>query len=375
MKISTGLLAVAAMLVIIVSLFTAIEWFWNGESSPKIFVGVEFAYGSINDCKELVDKVKYYTNLFVVGLPELTFNQAELNEICDYIYNAGLHFIIMFTNPQAYMYYHPYVWIKKAAEKYGEKFLGVYYYDEPGGKQLDGDRGRMVVEAENYTEAANIYVDYLRGHLEYYLYSGVKVFTSDYGLYWFDFKAGYDVVFAQFGWNHSRLLNIALCRGAAKVQRKEWGVIITWTFTHPPYLESGDELYNDLVLAYKAGAKYFVVFSYPNITRYGTLTEDHFEALENFWDYVQRNPKEHGVYNGDVGYVLPKDYGFGFRGPHDTIWGLWDGDSLAEIIWQDSWDLADEHQFKLDVIYYDDKFSNAIKNSYKKLFFCDETST
>lgn len=374
MKKLKGLLVLVVVSVIILSLFTLFKRFWNGESNPKIFVGVEFAYGDIENCKELVDKVKNYTNFFVVGLPELTFNQTELKETCDYIYNAGLHFAVMFTNPKNYSYW-PHIWINKAAEKYGEKFLGVYYYDEPGGKQLDGDAGRMVVEADNYTEAANIYVDYLRGHLEYYMYSGVDVFTSDYGLYWFDFKAGYDVVFAQFGWNNSRLLNIALCRGAAKVQNKGWGVIITWTFTRPPYLESGDDLYNDLVLAYKAGAKYFVVFSYPKITPYGTLTEDHFEALKKFWDYVQRNPKEHGIYSGEVGYVLPSDYGFGFRGPQDTIWGLWNDEHSAEKIWQELEELADKHQFKLDIVYFDNEFGSKIENSYKELVFSNETLT
>lgn len=374
-KITKVALTAAVLLIIVLSLFIVIEYFWEGEAGSQLFVGVEFAYGDMKSCKELVDKVKNYTNLFVVGLPELTFNQTELNEICDYIYDAGLHFIVMFTSPQIYRFYHPYVWIRKAAERYGGKFLGVYYYDEPGGKQLDGDIGRMVVEAENYTEAAKIYVEYLRAHLEYYLYSGVKVFTSDYGLYWFDYKAGYDVILTQFGWNHSRPLHTALCRGAANAHNKDWGVVVTWTFTHPPYLESGDELYNDLVSAYKAGAKYFVVFSYPSTTRYGTLTEEHFEALEKFWNFVQQNPKEHGIYKGEIGYVIPTDYGFGFRGPNDTIWGLWNNDVLAERIWQDSANIADEHQFKFDIVYYDDKFGTTIMNSYKELIFYDETST
>ena len=38
------------------------------------------------------------------------------------------------------------------------------------------------------------------------------------------------------------------------------GVMITWTYNNPPYIESGNELYNDLVLAYENGAKYILVF-------------------------------------------------------------------------------------------------------------------
>lgn len=55
-------------------------------------------------------------------------------------------------------------------------------------------------------------------------------------------------------------MNVALCRGAATVQNKDWGVIITWTYNNPPYIESGEELYNDLIYAYKNGAKYVAVF-------------------------------------------------------------------------------------------------------------------
>jgi len=373
MKTVKVILVFIVIFVILLSAFALIRWIDDDSMAPEIFVGIEFAYGNVDECKDLIDKVKDYTNLFVIGLPELTFNQTQLNEICDYIRASGLHFIVMFTNPLVYSYYHPYVWIKKAVEKYGENFLGVYYYDEPGGKQLDKNSGRMVVEAENYSEAAKIYVDYLYGHIEYYLYSGVKVFTSDYGLYWFDFKSGYNVVLAQFGWNHSRQLSIALCRGAASVQNKEWGVIITWTFMHPPYIGSGEELFNDLVLAYKAGAKYFLIFSYPNITRYGTLTEEHFEALEKFWSYVKHNSREYGVYRGDVGYILPKDFGFGFRNVNDTIWGLWDGGELSKKIWRDVVTLFEKYGHHLDIVYEDEIFDQVIKMRYRIRIFWNET--
>ena len=60
--------------------------------------------------------------------------------------------------------------------------------------------------------------------------------------------------------NYSRQLNIDLCRGAATVQNKDWGVMITWTYTQPPYMESRTQLYNDMVLAYENGAKYIIIF-------------------------------------------------------------------------------------------------------------------
>ena len=98
--------------------------------------------------------------------------------------------------------------------------------------------------------------------------------------------AGYDTVFAEFGWNHSRQLNVALNRGAATVQNKDWGAIIAWTYNSPPYIGSGQELYDDLVFAYDNGAKYVLVFdSNENYTE-TILAEEHFDALERFWQYT-----------------------------------------------------------------------------------------
>ena len=36
----------------------------------------------------------------------------------------------------------------------------------------------------------------------------IPVFTSDYALYWFDYLAGFDGVFVELGWNHSRTQQI-----------------------------------------------------------------------------------------------------------------------------------------------------------------------
>ena len=195
------------------------------------------------------------------------------------------------------------------------------------------------------------------------------MFTADYALYWFDYKGGYDVVLAEFGWNHSRLLNVALCRGAASVQGKDWGAMITWTYYDQPYIESGEELYNDLVLAYQSGAKYIVVFNYPKVSTYGILEEEHLEALKKFWNYISRNPEKHGTIKGEVAYVLSRDYGFGFRSANDNIWGLWEADELSKRIWYDVNNLLDTHGSRLDIVYSGPEFNNAIKNRYNKLIF------
>jgi hypothetical protein len=367
-------LGIILIVVLSVSIIATVDW-WLGNvhSTSEFFVGVECAYGNVSDLKDLVDKVKNYTNLFVIGSLEISFNQTALNEACDYIVDARLHLIVLFTDSRKYSY-DIFIWMEDAKQKYSDKFLGVYRFDEPGGNQLD--RGDNIVEnATDYADAAAKYIENWGAHIEYYLNYTDKMFTADYGLYWFDYKAGYSAVFAEFGWNHSRQLHIALCRGAAKAQNKDWGAIVTWEYTDASYIESGEELYDDMILAYKTGAKYVVVFDYPKIEQYGILTEDHFDALKDFWNYVHSNPQEHGVIQGEAAYVLPQDYGFGFRNSKDKIWGLWNADDLSQKVWDDANTLIAQYGSRLDIVYSDPEVMDAVRSRYDKLFFWNETTS
>jgi hypothetical protein len=202
----------------------------------------------------------------------------------------------------------------------------------------------------------------------------LKLFTADYALYWFTYKGGYDVILAEFGWNHSRPLNIALARGAATMQNKEWGAIITWTEKNEPHIESGDELYYDMVLAYLSGAKYIVIFNYPNlVSPYGLLTEEHFDAMQRFWNYVNECPRNEIYGNGSkrIAYVLPENYGWGFRGSEDKVWGLW-VDEMATKIGTDLNYLLDTQHIGLDIIYDDPDYYEALDN-YSKLIYWNGT--
>jgi hypothetical protein len=388
------MLGIALIAVLAVSIVATIDWVGNSYSPSEFFVGVEFAYSNnVEDLKSLVDKVKDYTNLFVLGAVDMTFNKTALDESCDYIYDAGLYFIILFTDTDIYRrgpnstavepstwIYQPMIWIYEARQKYGDKFWGVYRYDEPGGRQLDQGPSALLnkTEAEAYGTYANAsthYVDNLSYHVKYYKYISHELFTADYGLYWFDYKSGYDAVFADFGFNLSRSLHIGLCRGAAAAQNRSWGAIVTWTYDEDPYLENGTELYSDLKLAYDSGASYEIVFSYPMIGPYGTLSDEqgHFEALQKFWNYVHSNPNNQGVNRAEAAYVLPKDYGFGLRRADDTIWGLWDADELSQKVWSDANKLIAQYGSQLDVVYDDPEFFDSVKNRYDKLFFWNET--
>ncbi len=336
---------------------------------PDVFFGVDVAYDNITEIKVLIDEVSSYTNFFGIGCTGITYNVTKLNDLCQYVYDRDLSFIVYtetFLNHQ---------WLQDAESRWGEKFLGFYLWDENGGRQVDLFEYRAVEKADNYTDASNKFVRIFNSWLNFFGYNDPAVpavFTSDYALYWFDYKSGYDVLLAQLGWNYSRQLNIALCRGAARLHKKDWGVIITWTYTKPPYIESGEELYEDLVLAYENGAKYIMVFDSNEPYTEGILDEEHRAALKRFWNYMQNNPRENSATIDRVAYVLPKDYGYGFRGPNDKIWGLWEADELAPKICTTLGSFMEEYGPSLDII-YDEELSSNNTHMYSKLIFWNST--
>ena len=62
-------------------------------------------------------------------------------------------------------------------------------------------------------------------------------------------------MFAELGWNVSVAEQIALVKGAARLQDKEWGAMITWKYRSPPYLDSGDQIYNQMLMSYRGRSK------------------------------------------------------------------------------------------------------------------------
>jgi hypothetical protein len=181
------------------------------------------------------------------------------------------------------------------------------------------------------------------------------------------------VIFGEFGWNYSRQLNVALCRGAATVQNKDWGAIMLWTYTVPPYIGSGAELYKDLILAYDNGAKYILVFDSNEGWTQGILQEEHLQALRQFWQYVKDNPRKSNPVGDRTAFVLPNGYGYGFRGPDDKIWGLWEADALSYNISVNIGNLLEEYGTKLDII-YDDGLQPGSTYGYSKLIYWDDPS-
>ncbi len=375
-----GLLLIAVIIVAILAFIYAQSSSWEaGVEADELYFGVSFGGQTPQEAKILIDKVKNYTNFFIVGSYDLSTNETALNEVCDYAVQANLKFIVYFDFISRIAYPWHQTWLDNAKERWGDKFLGVYLRDEPGGNQIDGQD--PVKNATDYSDAANRFVNNITfsNSMLDAKNKSIVTFTSDYALYWWDYLAGYDTVFVELGWKLNSTQQIALCRGAANMQGKDWGAIIVWTYYDPPYLGSSQEVYDEMVLAYRAGAKYVVVFNhptYPEGNPYGILSEEHFEAMEQFWSYANANPRENGgKVNAEVALVLPKDYGWGMRRneflTQDKIWGLWPEDEKAPLILENTRKMLGKYGLNLDVIYEDERFD--FNQRYSEVYFWNST--
>jgi len=321
------------------------------QAPQGLYLGVDAAFANVAQTEQLIDNVSFYTNFFIIGCEQQIgenngfgiYNETRLTLISQYVYNKGLNFIVYSDDPT----YPSESWIENATQDYGSRFMGIYCFDEPGGRQLDQGRWPTFLSADNFTNAADQYVNTLNQALRTGRFaiarsfenpSQCQLFTSDYALYWYDYEAGYNTVFAELGLNsgneyYSRWLSMALCRGAATAFGQNWGAMITYASTKSPYMESGSQLYDDMILAYDDGAKYIVVFdSNPNFTE-NILQPSQLAAIKEFWQYAQSHPRVVSTPSDRSAYVLPQDFGYGFRSPNDTIWGLWkvDWDGSASI--------------------------------------------
>jgi hypothetical protein len=354
----------------------------NEVSEEDFFFGVSFGGNKTSQAKMLIDKVKGYTNLFIINSWEASINETALNEICEYAADANLKFMVFFDYLSHIAYPWHLTWLDAAKERWDEEFLGVYLYDEPGGRQIDsgdweGGDNEYIERVSDYSEAAEFFVTHISStwSMQDLKNRNVTAFTSDYALYWFDYLAGYDAVFVELGWNHSRPQQIALGRGVANVQGKEWGAIITWTYQDPPYLGNGTEILEDMKTAYRAGAKYLIVFNYPTDppdNPYGILTDDHFDAMESFWE-MTRSPQQNSLekVKAEAAFVLPKDYGWGMRRADDNIWfPEWGSDSLSPLIWENMNKFIERHGLKLDIIYDDPSFG--FEEKYSNIHFWND---
>lgn len=430
-KVFAATLAIVIIAVVLIAGFLVTQQSASAKA-PDAYVGIAYCGDTVEDGKALIDKVKGYTNLFVLNSGLLQRDFGSVDELGDYAVNAGMYFLPYFGS-YVQATFEP--WLASAKERWGDHFLGVYYGDEPAGKMLDdyvefsdaatGDTiqktrygdlfvvqpdGTQInygiegpirlyqpssVDQPNYEaifypngtkqivnpapegfkygsyeqlqtirpfktndEAYQRFIDRDKTNVGF-LNSSTQLYTSDYDLYWYDYQAGYNVVWAQIGWNLSYTQQIAQVRGAADMQNKDWGVIITWKYQNPPYLDTGSEIYSQMKNAYLCGAKYIIVFDYysSDSGAYGTMQEEHFQAVQNLWNSDVRNAAEkRGSIQADSAVVFPHNYAWGGRWAQDNIWGIFKADNRTEQMWGTLQSALQTHGLNLDIIYDDQNY-------------------
>ncbi len=397
----------------------------QAQSKPIPYVGVAFGGNTTQEAKLLIDKIQGYTNLFILdsGRNPISRNQSAVEEICNYAVSKGLSIIVnlgiddvLETNEKTWFWEQPLNSTKQRwTDMWGSKFLGIYYNDEPAGIQLDGNWSawyqiwapRLSQTATNTStpyyvmvqDLQKVYSNMLNAMpndtkpLDYNLEAkffmdvltldpglralnanGIKAFTSDYALYWFDYLGGYNTLFTELGSNCSVAEQIALVKGAARLENKDWGAIINWKYNDTPYLASGDQIYNEMLTSYEAGAKYITVFDYPydQVNGYGAMTTDHFIALQRFWNDITQK-KFTDLSSPEAALVLPKNFGWGMRQPNDTIWGFWLSDYRTQPTAIVTSKLLSQYGASLDIVYDDPAYPfNNI--GYKNIYYWNSTN-
>ena len=127
-------------------------------------------------------------------------------------------------------------------------------------------------------------------------------------------------------------------------------------------------------MAYENGAKYIVVFDSNKEYTQGILKDEHLEAIKQFWEYAEANPRQEMAVSERTAFVLPKDYAYGFRGPTDKIWGLWEADDARMFSDQLCTELDRAitlYDERLDII-YDENLE--LDSKYMKYIFWNNTT-
>lgn len=389
---------VIASAIAAIELLPSLDVYSNQNQPDDFFFGVSFCGNTTAQAKLLVDRVKNYTNLFVVQSGPVSTNETSLNEIVDYAVASGLDVIAYFGYFRENETWQV-PWLDYAKQTWGDRFLGVYMHDEPGGVTVDANwtgyfqqlsirnssyyyehqpaidiaiNDTLPLNSYQLDQTAYHFIETLRNDpdLAELKKRQIHAYTSDYALYWFDYQGGYDTVFAELGSNESTIQTIAQARGAANVQNKNWGTIITWTYDEPPYLVNATDMYSELLISYMAGAKYAVIFNYPQIgdNPYGVLTDAHFLAMERFWSDIQTLRFSGGA---EAAFVLPPNYGWAMRSENDSVWGLWPSGNSSVQIWSNLQVLLSRYSLNLDIIYDDPKYP--LDDKYPVVYWWNQT--
>ena len=91
------LVTLVTLLLVTILTIPIFSFLTSEEKLPEDFhFGVSYGLSTVNEAKLLIDKVKDYTNFFIINNWEISTNETALTEICDYAADAGLTFIVFF---------------------------------------------------------------------------------------------------------------------------------------------------------------------------------------------------------------------------------------------------------------------------------------
>jgi hypothetical protein len=115
------------IIIIVTASFLVSHSIINSKTETEPFyVGVTFCGNTTAEAKLLIDKVKDYTNLFVLQSWPISNNETATTEICDYAVASGLNIIVNlgvnWTYTRIWTWQFP--WFESAKQRYGDRFLG-----------------------------------------------------------------------------------------------------------------------------------------------------------------------------------------------------------------------------------------------------------
>ncbi|MGD6806951.1 MAG: hypothetical protein ACQCN4_08340 [Candidatus Bathyarchaeia archaeon] len=131
-KIVVMLAAVLLLIIVVVGVVVVTNGFFT--TKDPFYVGVTYGGSSVQDAELLIDKVKDYTNLFILQGP-LQHNNSAIDVIGNYAVNSDMNFMVYLGMNSIPLGTN---WLASYDGRWGDSFLGVYAIDEPGGKMLDG---------------------------------------------------------------------------------------------------------------------------------------------------------------------------------------------------------------------------------------------
>ena len=144
-----------------------------------------------------------------------------------------------------------------------------------------------------------------------------------------------------------------------------------------PYLENGTEL----LVTYR-----WLTALEPNTplssatqptqpsNQYGICRRNILRRLQRFWNTLHNNPASLGSNKAEAAYIVPKDYGFGFRSPNDTIWGLKPADDLSQKIYDDTNNILPSiYGSRFDVLYDEPEIIAPLLKNYTAVYYWNQT--